>query len=138
MIPKVFVIVYKIIDENYRFLLLKPAPEPGRDIDYYVITGGVEVGEIPQAAAKREVEEEIGTKPGHMLGLNHALTYRDSIDGQQYVEYCFAARIGNEALRLNEEHLDYKWVSAKDFVRFIWWEDDRTELRHMVSSILHQ
>ena len=133
---KVFVIVYRPGKEGLDFLCLKPNPEPNRNTDYYVITGGVDNSESNVEAALREVKEEIGVKTREAIDLHNQIEYMDHITHKHYVEHCFAVKINNENLVLNEEHIDYIWVNADKFIQTIWWnENKRSELERMIKQI---
>lgn len=133
---KVFVIIYKITPEGLRFLALKPNPEPGRNTDYYVITGGVEKDESFVEAVNREVCEEIGVTPIEIVDLNYTMAYTDHIDGLEYREHCYAVQINDSVIKLNEEHVDYKWLEADKFVNSIWWDEDKLVLTRMINTIV--
>lgn len=132
---KVFVIVFKYTPEGIRYLALKPNPEPGRNTDYYVVTGGVEKDESFAEAAKREVSEEIGITPIEIVDLNYTMAYTDHIDGLEYREHCYAVQIDESCIKLNEEHIDYKWFDAGTFINTIWWEGDKRKLVDMIIII---
>ena len=133
---KVFVIVYRPNKHSLEFLCLLPNPEPNRNSDYYVITGGVENGESFEAAALRETEEEIGIKTNDIIDLHNQIKYKDHITFKSYTEHCYAVKVKDEAIILNEEHVGYKWVSADEFVNTIWWDKDkRTELQQMLEIV---
>ena len=57
-IDQVEIIVFKVIDGNPLFLLLKRIPSRGGF--WQPVTGGVNAGEDFTLAAKREVQEETG------------------------------------------------------------------------------
>lgn len=117
---KVFVIVYKIVNDRIVFLALKPNPELGRNNDYYVITGGVEsYDKSIEAAALREVAEEIGVESNDIINLDYIFNYKDHITLKKYSEYCFGVKIGEEPIELNEEHTKYKWLNRNDFINTI-------------------
>ncbi len=133
---KVFVIVYRSGNDGLDYLCLKPNPEPNRNTDYYVITGGVENQESLEEAALREVQEEIGAKPITIINLHFQIEYIDHITSKKYIEHCFAVKISNQKLKLNEEHIDFMWVDNNIFVKTIWWDEaKRFELVQMIKSI---
>lgn len=133
---KVFVLVYRVTNGNLEFLALKPNPEPDRNNDWYTVTGGVEPNEKYADAAKREACEEIGVTPTKITDMNKTMSYTDHITHKEHFEHCFAAEIGDEEIVLNEEHIDYMWLSPKDFIKTIWWDDDRrTELSELINSV---
>lgn len=134
---KVFVIVYRIINNSLEFLALKPNPEPNRNSNYYVVTGGVEKSDQSfESAALREVEEEIGVKGlEDVLDLEYSINYKDHITFIEYIEHCFGVKIGDEPILLNEEHIGYKWLGKDDFIKTIWWDYDKNILKKMINII---
>ena len=131
---KVWVIVYRMKDARVQLLALKPNPEPGLMYEYYVVTGGIEEGEGATAAAFREVQEEIGVRPSGVTSLNRTITYVDKFSGKTFIEECFAAKINQETLKLNKEHIDYEWLSLDEFKKTIWWSDSREKLNDILRS----
>jgi len=120
---KVFVIVYRIIDNSLEILSLKPNPEPGRNTADYVVTGGVEKYDNSlEEAALREVAEEIGIKSDNIINLEHTIHYTDRITLQEHAEHCFGVRVEDNKIILNFEHIDYKWLDKNVFVNTIWWD----------------
>ena len=131
---KIWNIVYRFKNGVLELLILKPNPEPGRNTDFYVITGGVDAGETPIDAAIRETQEEIGIAPIHTTDLHKTISYVDKILKITYTEHCFAVEIDDSPIILNEEHTDYKWILLDDFANSIWWEGDKTELMDIVEA----
>lgn len=133
---KILLIVYKFSRDGLEFLCLLPNPESNRNAGYYVITGSIENGESLEAATLRETEEEIGVIAADVIDLRNQIKYKDHITLKNYIEHCFAVKVNDEAITLNEEHIGYKWVSADEFVNTIWWNDDKKdELRHLLKII---
>ena len=131
---KIWNIVYRFNESTTEALILKPNPEPGRSTEFYVITGDIEPNEQPIDAAKRETFEEIGITPLHVTNLLRTISYTDKFSKIEFTEHCFAVKVGNSPLVLNEEHVDYKWVLLDDFADSIWWEGDKTELHEIVNA----
>lgn len=131
---KVWNIVYRFNSDALELLILKPNPEPGRNTDFYVITGGIEAGEASIDTAIRETQEEIGIAPILTTDLHKTISYVDKFSKITYTEHCFAIEIDDSPIILNEEHTDYKWISLDDFVDSIWWEGDKTELMDIVKA----
>jgi len=133
---KVFVIVYRNVNNSMEFLALKPNPELGRNTDYYVITGGVELYDKSiKATALREVTEEIGVESNNIVSLEYIFNYKDHISLKEYSEYCFGVKIGEELIKLNKEHIKYKWLNKSDFINTIWWDCDKSILEKMIKII---
>lgn len=134
---KVFVIIYRLESNHLRFLCLKPKPEPDRNTDYYVVTGAVEKDESYEKAAIREVLEETGLSADYIINLQNKISYSDHLTHKKYIEHCFATRVKDQTIVLNEEHAGFKWVDAKSFLETVWWEGSNlSDLRQMLNKIV--
>lgn len=133
---KVWVIVYRQLEDGIELLLLKPNPEPDMDRDFYVITGGIEQGETVKEAAMRETHEEIGVEPLSIIDLNNSFEYTNIRNGLKVTERCFLAKVSNGSnITLNEEHIAYKWVSIEEFRKDIWWVGPREPLHELLNKV---
>lgn len=133
---KVFVIVYKITNNNLELLALKPNLEPGRNTKDYVITGGVEdYDKAFEDAALRETAEEIGIVSNIIISLEYTINYTDHITFEKFAEHCFGVKVGESKIVLNFEHLDYRWLNKNDFINTIWWDYDKSILEKMIKII---
>lgn len=102
------------------------------------VAGGGEDDELPQEAAERETEEEIGiTANGHLIQLDSVATIpkdcfvaADSWGQGVYVipEYCFAVDAGDRALTLSSEHTDSRWVPYDRACCLLKWDSNRNAL----------
>lgn len=134
---KVFVIIYKSKIDHLEFLCLKPNPEPNRNTNYYVVTGAVESGETYEKAAFRETLEETGLTSNCIINLRNQIAYTDHITHKEYTEHCFAIKVGNESITLNEEHIGYKWAKAEEFINTIWWDENNLAKLHQMLDIVN-
>lgn len=98
-----------------RLLLIQQAigrPEEGL---WGVPAGKLEIGETPEAAAKRELFEETGIqiqKPSQIQYLRTLYIRKPDLD---YVYYVFKIQLDKKPLiHLSFEHENYQWASAKD------------------------
>ena len=133
---KVWVVVYRRLEDGIELLLLKPNPEPDMDREFYVITGGVEQGETAEEAALRETYEEIGIVPISVVDLDSSFEYINKRNGTTVTERSFLAEVSsNSTITLNEEHIDYKWVSLDEFRKDIWWIGPREPLQEVIMKI---
>ena len=131
---KVWVVVYRRLEDGIELLLLKPNPEPDMDREFYVITGGVEQGETAEEAALRETYEEIGIVPISVVDLDSSFEYINKRNGTTVTERSFLAEVSsNSTITLNEEHIDYKWVSLDEFRKDIWWIGPREPLQEVIT-----
>ena len=72
-----------------------------------LVGGGVEKGESPEDACKREIQEETGLEIDKFIQSFNIERYPDSI------EYIFACRFNGDPMDivLNEENTNYGWYS---------------------------
>ncbi len=105
-----------MLDRHDRLLLLKRATSarlgPGQ---WGLPAGKIEANETPQAAARREMCEEIG--PGHTVEQTRYLgPIRDTYYGGQFEVHLFQYRWSSGTVVLNHEHTEFAWV-AKEALR---------------------
>jgi dATP pyrophosphohydrolase len=109
------------------------------------VSGGGELGETPEAAARREGHEEAGIPPGEpYLRLDTTTTIPACwfeewaswpADVLVVYEHAFAVEVGDRELALSPEHLELRWcgmAEAMDLLRFdsnrnaLWELHERT------------
>ena len=104
-----------IVDEQNRLLLMKRSDSgcwgpPG---------GAVELGEVVETAARREVREETDLELGEMslFGVisGPELFYRYPNGDEVYnVTIVYRTRFSGGEVRLNSEHTDWRWFTPED------------------------
>lgn len=112
-----------------QYLLVK---KPRQHHAWQFPQGGVEAGENPLEAAKREFEEELGTAKIKILGDERAIYHYDWPDNielneklknyrGQAVHIYFANFIGEDReIKLDESELEsWSWVKIKDLKKLI-------------------
>jgi lipoyl(octanoyl) transferase len=108
-----------------RVLLLRRAPERGGF--WQQVTGRIEPGEAPEAAARRELIEETGADAPvvdlgyrHGFGLDPSLAREASASLRLAEETAFAARLpAGFAPRLSAEHGECGWFSPAEAVEAV-------------------
>lgn len=121
-----------LLDQQDRLLLLRRATDarlgPGQ---WGLPAGRIEAGETPQAAARREMREEIG--PGHAVEQTCYLgPIRDTYYGGQFEIHLFQYRWASGTVVLNHEHTEFAWVTKetlRDFDVMAGIEEDIALLR---------
>lgn len=82
--------------------------------------GGIEAGERMRDALRRELREEIGIevaaiRPAFFKDAQHEKAYADGSRRTVYMIFLiFHCRADDEALVLNEEFVEYRWVSEAE------------------------
>ena len=110
------------------FLVLLRSPE--RHGYWNLVAGGVEAGEAPNAAARRELDEESGlSQPIRFESLPLELGYVRP-EGSKVAMHAFMAEapLGWEPI-LNEEHVEYRWCSVADADALLAYPEPRDAVR---------
>ena len=110
------VVVEAVIRKGDRVLLVKPSR--GYNEDCWTLPGGFLVySETPEAAVRREVEEEVGVKP-NITRLLNVYSARGTENSYQWVIFYYAAEIpdGAEAVHPNHEIKELKWFETETAV----------------------
>ena len=110
------------------FLVLLRSPE--RHGYWNLVAGGVEEGEAPSAAARRELDEESGlAQPVRFEPLPLELGYVRP-DGSEVAMHGFVAEAppGWEPI-LNEEHVEYRWCTGADADALLAYPEPRDAVR---------
>ena len=132
---KILAIIYST---QNKFLLLKTNPRTMRIEKWYVVTGSVKENETFRQAVEREVKEEtkleiLKTNPTRLL-FRYEWPKSSGVIKREKV---FLVKVRHSEPRITKwEHLDYQWLSKKDFISKIYWfEGDKSELKELLNKI---
>lgn len=130
-IAQVEVIVFKVIDGELQFLLLKR--QPNRGGFWQPVTGGVEAGEDLKEAALREMFEE--TAIDHHIKVYEDLHYFEfeSNGGFGWMkEYVFGVQIASDAEAvISDEHSEMKWCTLNQALELLKYESNKVGFKKL-------
>jgi 8-oxo-dGTP pyrophosphatase MutT (NUDIX family) len=113
--------VFIVVRRADEYLVVHRVPEDGGY--WHGIAGGVEPGELPAAAAARELFEETGLA-AQPAPLDRPFIY-DAV-----TVYTFAVEVPPMwEPELNEEHDEYRWCSREDAIALLFWPEPKDLLR---------
>lgn len=131
---QVEVIVFKIVNKQILFLLLKRNPLRG---DFWQpVTGGVHENEPLPEAVKRELREETGI-------TDYLKTYDDiyyfEFQSKGYgilKEYVFGVKIIPETVvQISSEHTAMKWCNLKESLSLLKYDSNKVAFQKLYSLI---
>jgi len=124
------------------FLLLKHPKKWAKDSGlWFTVSGGVEGKETSEDAVKREVLEETSLVIKELFYLNWASVYdceyfKDDGKTGKVKKHCYErmylAFVDSYKVKLNEEHINYRWVTLSELVKKIYWLSDKEELKNVL------
>lgn len=128
-----------IINQDKRILLLHNNCEDlshGGDI-WYTVTGAVENYDNDRKdTVKREVKEETDIDVNEVIYLNVKLKYVNR--NKDCVEYIYASFIDKSNISLNEEWLEYEWLTFDEFLSKCHWYYEKEILKNILSKALNK
>ncbi len=103
-----------IVNEENKVLIVKRAPFKGSWMPdkHALVGGGIEAGEEPIEAAKREAMEESGLQLEHFVDSFKIMTPPNTVD------HVFVAKAPkDQKVKLNEEHTEFGWYSLEEIAK---------------------
>jgi 8-oxo-dGTP diphosphatase len=102
-----------MLDPEQRLLMLKRSSVASLGAGQWGLPAGkIEIGESPDAAATREMTEEIGS--GHHVNLvRYVGPLRDTFYGGQFEIHLYQWQWLAGNVSLNHEHTEFRWVSKE-------------------------
>lgn len=130
--------LYVYRKENHRiyFLLLQRSKEKIYSGQWRMIGGKTLEGEKRWQTALRELKEETGLIPDlfwTVPTLNHF--YEPESDQTHFIP-AFAAKVsGDSEIKLNDEHVAFKWLPVGDIPSYIYWPE-QVRIIHCINELV--
>ena len=117
-------------DNGRRVLLMRTAPAVVGDWPQFwqAVTGGMEPGEAPLDACRREIREETGidAPADRIESLDLDLEIPVPAAGWLVRKRVFIARLPEQPITLSPEHVDARWVPIGEVEAMLHWDTCRT------------
>ncbi|MDE2038178.1 MAG: NUDIX domain-containing protein [Patescibacteria group bacterium] len=117
------------------FLMLKRTPERGGF--WQPVTGNVEEGEAFEAAALREVREELGiTETVRLIDTEYSYEFTDN--GIDQFERIFGVQVvPDQGVKLSSEHTEYRWATKDEAIdTYLKYPGNKEGLRRLYQKLI--
>lgn len=126
-----------IVNDKKQLLMVRRSPKlthaAGR---WECVSGRIDSGELPVVALKREMLEELGPYFRAKI-IEPYYTFRlIREDGHEVIGISFYCSCQGGEIELNEEHTDYKWVSAEEAIALTETSGLKDELKYFMNKYL--
>ena len=123
------VCVIRIVGRAWRALVLRRAGGTRSPGSWELVHGHIEQGELPAAAARRELREETALTTEKLYSITTNPFYLLKSDTVQ-VALVFAAIVDTERVALSAEHDKYEWLSVPAAQKRLTWPRDAESVGH--------
>jgi dATP pyrophosphohydrolase len=122
---------------SHEFLQLRRVPGDFMGGTWQTVSGRIEEGEKAWQAALRELKEEAGLTPIEFYQLDYVETFYIAADDTLWQRPGFCAIVErDEAVKLNEEHDDFRWVAREKVDESFMWPGERAAIGELCREIL--
>lgn len=131
-------IVFKALSSGeYSFLMLKRTPQRGGF--WQPVTGNVEEGEAFEAAALREVREELRIENVVRL-IDTGYSYEFTDNGLDQFERIFGVQVPlDTGVKLSSEHTEYRWTSKDEAIdSYLKYPGNKEGLRRLYQKLTEE
>lgn len=110
-------VVTDIIRHKRKILLLQRSDSVGSYRGQWAgVSGYIEPGERPEAAARRELDEELGLGKARMARSIDAQSFRDG--EVVWTVHAFLFDVRDSKIKVDWEHKGYEWVRPEDVSKY--------------------
>jgi len=122
---------------GWEFLQLLRAADDYLGGTWQTVYGTADPGEPLWRAALRELLEEAGLRPREFYRLGTVRSFYTDVNDTVWHSTPFAAIVGREdAVTLNAEHTDVRWVPRDHAGRAFMWPSDRAAIEEVAEHVL--
>ena len=133
----VFVVRPDVTGTSHEFLQLRRAPGDYMGGTWQIVRGGIDEGENAVSAALRELCEETALTPRELYRLGCVESFYTAVDDTLWHAVPFCAIVGrDDAIKLNAEHVDFRWVGRDRIEEETMWSSEWHVLAEVVRDIL--
>jgi 8-oxo-dGTP pyrophosphatase MutT (NUDIX family) len=125
------VYVIRPLPDGWKVLAVRRAMHTRCPGAWETVHGRIEDSERPEAAAKREVQEEVGLEIERLYNVTVQPFYLHMMETIQ-LAVVFAAFVAEPAdIELGEEHQEFEWLSVEEAMQRFVWPREREALTHI-------
>jgi 8-oxo-dGTP pyrophosphatase MutT (NUDIX family) len=125
------VYVIRPLPDGWKVLAVRRAMDTRCPGAWETVHGRIEDSERPEAAAKREVQEEVGLEIARLYNVTVQPFYLHMLETIQ-LAVVFAAFVSEPAdIKLGEEHQEFEWLSVEEAKERFAWPREREALTHI-------
>ena len=117
--------VFKIVNNELQFLLLKRSSHKIYPGLWQMVSGHIKKGESAVKTALRELKEETGLKPQHFWVAPNINSFYFPGDDSITLIPVFAAQVDDHDVNISDEHSEFKWVNSEEAKKHLAWEGQR-------------
>lgn len=131
------VYVYRLEQNEVKILILKRAIDVVYGGQWRMIGGKVNEDEKAYEAAHRELKEETGLTAAKFWTIPSVNQFYDHKSDHLYQIPAFAVEVedGAQTVKLNHEHVDFKWISGDEIAQYISWPEQRRLMQLLISIV---
>lgn len=122
------VFIYRTVNGNPEYLLLKRAESEIHPGIWSVCAGKIEQAEKAFEAGIREMKEETGLTPALFFKTDAVNTFYEDLDDRIYIAPVFLADAGNSVVVLSDEHSEFAWLGFDECMERLHWSSHRSNL----------